>query len=224
MAAVAENTLSEDARIVMVDRHVRPADVTRIDVIQAMLDTPREPFFPKAKRALAYAGETVQIADGRYELDPRVFAKMLDALALTGDDLALIVGAGGGYAAAVASHLAASVVALESDPDLAASSAAALEKYEADAVVSATGPLAEGWAEHQPYNAILVYGGAQGALPSALSAQLAEGGRIIAILMDGPIGRCVIGVKSGDIVGYRQAFDAAAPILPGLEQPKSFEF
>ena len=53
---------------------------------------------------------------------------------------------------------------------------------------------------------------------------LAEGGRIVAISMQGPVGRCVLGVKVGGAVGVRPVFDAAAPVLPGLGRAKGFEF
>lgn len=224
MTAAADNTSMHDARVVMVDRHVRPADVTRHDVIDAFLSTPREAFFPKSKRSLAYVGETMLIAPDRYELDPRVFAKMLDALALESGDLALVAGSGGGYAAAVMSRLASTVVALESDSDLAAAGETALAKFEAEAVITAVGPIEKGWAEHQPYNAILIYGGVEGTAPSALVDQLAEGGRIVWIEMDGAVGRCRLGVKSGGAVGSRPIFDAVAPILPGLAQAQGFSF
>lgn len=229
MTVPTENASFAEARKMMVDRHVRPADVTRIDVINAFLAVPRETFFPKAKRALAYAGETVAVTDGRSELDPRVFAKMLQALALEPSDLALIVGAGGGYAPAVAAHLASTVVALETEEELAAACEASLAKVGAEAVLTARGPLEAGWPEHQPYNAILVYGGIVGAPPAALTDQLGEAGRIVAIRMDdgdaeGALGRCVLGVKSGNTIGYRPIFDAAAPILPGFTKPTAFEF
>lgn len=228
MSALAENASFAEARKVMVDRHVRPADVTRLDVIDAFLTTPRELFFPKARRAIAYACETVEIAEGRYELDPRVFAKMVQTLAPKASDLALVVGAGGGYAAAVTAQIVSTVVALECDEALAASCETALAKLEADAAITARGPLEAGWAEHQPYNAVLVYGAVAGAIPAALTDQLAEGGRIVAILTDddaeGRLGRCVLGIKSGGAMGYRPVFDATAPVLPGMAQSKGFEF
>ena len=90
----------KDARRNMVDCQVRPSDVTRLDLIEAMLWAPRERLLPKARRATAYVGEHVEIAPGRFELDPRVFAKMIDASRVGENDLALVVGGGYGYAAA----------------------------------------------------------------------------------------------------------------------------
>lgn len=224
MVAVAESGSLSGARTIMVDRHVRPADVTRLDIIDSLLEVPRELFFPKPKRALAYIGETVPIANGRFELDPRIFAKMLQALDPSDHDLALIVGSGGGYAAAVMSRLVSTVVALECDEELAAAGSAALAKFETETVVSASGPLEAGWAEYQPYNSILVYGAAAEATPSALTDQLSEGGRIISVVMSGAQGRCMLGVKAGGQIGWRPVFDASAPVLPGLSAAKGFEF
>ena len=69
------------AREAMVDRQVRTADVTRYPIIAAMLAVPREEFVPEPVRPVAYLGEHVPLAPGRVLLDPRVFAKLLEALA-----------------------------------------------------------------------------------------------------------------------------------------------
>ncbi|PJN94140.1 protein-L-isoaspartate O-methyltransferase, partial [Amaricoccus sp. HAR-UPW-R2A-40] len=82
------------AREAMVDGQVRPSDVTRYPIILAMLTVPREDYVPDALREVAYLGEHVPLARGRVVLDPRVFAKMLDALAVGPGDLVLDVGCG----------------------------------------------------------------------------------------------------------------------------------
>ena len=67
-------------RTMMVDTQVRPNDVTKFPIIEAMLAVPREDFVPPARREAAYIGENVPLAPGRVLLEPRSFAKMLDAL------------------------------------------------------------------------------------------------------------------------------------------------
>ena len=67
-------------RTTMVDTQVRTNDVTRYPVIAAMLQVPRENFVPDARREVAYSGENVEIAPGRVLLEPRTFAKLIDAL------------------------------------------------------------------------------------------------------------------------------------------------
>lgn len=212
------------ARRIMVDRHIRPADVTNRALIDAMLQTPREAHFPKARRTHAYMGDHAPLGGGRFELDARVLAKMIEELDPAPSDLALVIGSGGGYAAAVLSQLVAAVVALEPDPTLAALAAAAFERDSRDAVAAESGPLAAGCAKHAPYNVILVNGALAVDPPAAWTEQLAEGGRMAVLRRNDSSGRCDILVKSGQAASSRPVFDAAAPLLPGFEPRAEFEF
>ena len=99
-------------RTTMVDTQVRPSDVTKFPIIDAMLTIPREQFVPADKRELAYVGEHVPLGDGRFVLEPRLLAKMLEAANLQNSDLVLDVGSGLGYSAALAAHIADAVIAL----------------------------------------------------------------------------------------------------------------
>ena len=136
------------AREAMVDRQVRPSDVTRYPIIEAMLAVPREDFVPEALRPVAYLGEHVPLAPGRVLLDPRVFAKLLDALAVGPRDLVLDVGCGLGYSTAVLARMAEAVVALESDPAMAAEAERLLGEHAVDNAVVQAGPLADGVPAH----------------------------------------------------------------------------
>ena len=146
------------AREAMVDRQVRPSDVTRYPIIAAMLAVPREDFVPDALRPVAYLGEHVPLAPGRVLLDPRVFAKLLDALNVGPSDLVLDLGCGLGYSTAVLARMAEAVVALEADAAMAAEAEALLGAHSVDNAVVQTGPLAAGVPEHGPFDAILVEG------------------------------------------------------------------
>ena len=95
-------------RRMMVDTQVRPSDVTKFPIISAMLAVPREDFVPAAKREAAYMSENIDLGEGRVVLEPRTFAKMLDALDITGKELVLDVGSALGYSSAVIAHMAAS--------------------------------------------------------------------------------------------------------------------
>ena len=83
-------------RTMMVDTQVRPNDVTKFPVIEAMLAVPREEFVPAGRRAVAYSGENLDIGRGRVLLEPRTLAKMVDALDIQPDDLILDLGCGYG--------------------------------------------------------------------------------------------------------------------------------
>ena len=209
------------ARNAMVDCQVRPADVTRYSVIEAMLAVPREMFVPRAHREVAYAEMQVPMGPGRVLLDARTFAKMLDAVELRAGELVLDVGAGYGYSAAVAAKIAGTVVALEQDGDLAQHLGDTMARLEVDNVLVERGPLVAGVPGSGPYDVILVECGVE-TVPQALLDQLAEGGRLAAIRMDGVLGRCRIWRRSGDTVSSRAAFDATAPVLPGFDAARPF--
>lgn len=208
-------------RTMMVDTQVRPNDVTKYPIIAAMLAVPREVFVPAAQREAAYVGGNLEIAPGRVLLEPRSFAKMLDALDIAPTDLVLDVGCGLGYSAAVIARLAEAVVALEEDAALAAEAQARLSAEGADNAAVVTGPLAEGAARHGPYDVIVIEGAVE-QVPPALVDQLKEGGRIGCIFMEGALGTCRIGYKRDGLVSWRHAFNASAPVLPGFAARREF--
>jgi protein-L-isoaspartate(D-aspartate) O-methyltransferase len=205
----------------MVDTQVRPSDVTRFTIIDAMLRVPREAFVPPAKRAVAYAGGPIEIAPGRSLLEARTIAKMLDAADLEAEDAVLEIGCGMGYTTALLARMAEAVVAVEEDPDLAAEAESTLGSQGIDNAAVVTGPLAEGHAKAGPYDAIMIFAGVQ-VVPEDLAAQLKEGGRIVAIFMDGRLGEVRRGLKSEGRISWRMMFNASADILSGFERAESF--
>lgn len=209
-------------RTMMVDTQIRPSDVTKFPIIDAMLSVPREDFVPNAMREAAYMGENLELADGRVVLEPRTLAKMLDALAIAGDELVLDVGAGYGYSSAVIARMAEAVVALEDIEPIAADAQDALMQAGADNVVMHVGPLADGAPEHGPYDVIVIQGGVCD-VPEPLLDQLKQGGRIAAVFMDGALGEVRVGYKSGDTVTWRMAFNAGAPVLAGFDRQVAFQ-
>jgi len=208
-------------RTVMVDTQVRPSDVTRLTVIDAMLHVRREVFVPAEKRDVAYAEGEIPLRPGRSVPDPRVLAKMLDVLDPGPEDLVLDIGCGSGYSTAVIGHMAEAVIAVEEDQALAAEAEENLSAESVDNAVVVNAPLAGGAERHGPYDAVFI-GGAVEILPDAIAGQLKEGGRIIAIFMQGVSGQCRLGVKAGDRIAWRAVFDAGAQVLPGFERKRGF--
>lgn len=209
-------------RIMMVDTQIRPSDVTKFPIIDAMLSVPREDFVPRMSREAAYLGENLSIGSDRVLLEPRTLAKMLDALDIGNEEFVLDVGSAFGYSAAVIAHIAEAVVAVEADEAFAQESQEALATAGIDNVIGHVGPLHEGAAEHGPYDVIVVEGGVQ-EVPQSLLDQLKEGGRIAALFMNGALGEVRIGRKRGDQVSWRMSFNAGAPVLPGFERAEEFQ-
>jgi protein-L-isoaspartate(D-aspartate) O-methyltransferase len=206
----------------MVDTQVRPSDVTKFPIIDAMLSVKRESFVPAAQREAAYMGENLPLGKRRVLLEPRTLAKMLDGLAITNTELVLDVGSALGYSAAVIAHMAEAVVAVEENEDMARESQEALVDASVDNVILHTGPLAEGAPQHGPYDVIVVEGGVA-EVPSALLDQLKVGGRIACIFMQGALGEVRIGYKRETGMSWRMSFNAGAPILQGFERQPAFQ-
>lgn len=208
-------------RRVMVDTQVRPSDVTKFPIIDAMLQVPREQFVPDTRSEAAYAGENLDLGHGRVVLEPRTLAKMLEALNLSEDDLVLDVGCAYGYSTAVAARLAQMVIAVEEDEAMASAAQELLAAAGADNAIVHPGPLAAGAPEHGPYDAMLVQGGVA-EFPDDLAAQLKDGGRVACIFMKNALGTVCIGQKSRGNITWKYEFNAGAPVLPGFETPREF--
>lgn len=208
-------------RRIMVDTQVRPSDVTKFPIIDAMLTVPRELYVPDDRREVAYIGENLTLRAGRVLLEARTLAKLLDALDIQPDELVLDLGCGLGYSAAVIARLADTVIAVEEDAGLASEAARLLSEESVDNALVVTGPLTQGSAKHAPYDVITVQGAIE-ILPDALVAQLKDGGRIGAIFMDGALGTVKVGFKMDGQLTWRPVFNAAAPLLGGFNKARAF--
>ncbi len=208
-------------RVMMVDTQVRPSDVTKFPIIDAMLTVPRETFVPEDKREAAYVGENLALAPGRVVLEARTLAKLLDALDIQPGELVLDLGCGLGYSSAVIARLAETVVAVEEDETLAADAQRILSEEGVDNAVVVTGKLVDGAAKCAPYDVITVEGGVE-IVPETVLSQLKEGGRIGVVVMDGAVGTAKVGYKTGGRMTWRPVFNAAAPILPGFQATRGF--
>jgi protein-L-isoaspartate(D-aspartate) O-methyltransferase len=135
----------------------------------------------------------------------------------------LDVGCATGYSAAVLAKLAGHVVALEEDAAMARGASETLAQTGASNVAVASGSLAAGWAENAPYDVIMLEGAAE-AVPDSLLSQLKEGGRLVAVVGSGPIGKATLYRRSGGHTTGQPVFDAAAPLLAGFVKPAAFVF
>ncbi|PZW50878.1 protein-L-isoaspartate(D-aspartate) O-methyltransferase [Humitalea rosea] len=209
----------------MVDGQLRPNRITEPRLLTVMGALPREDFLPPGLLARAYVDEDVRLPGGRALMEPMIIARLIQLLALRPGDRVLVAGAGTGYAAAILAGLGGRVTAVEADAGLLAIARPALAAHTAPgAVTLVEAPPAGGHPAAAPFDAILIEG-AIPALPDALVAQLAEGGRLAAILAGGaPRTRAVLGRRVGAGFGTVDAFDCATLPLPGFATRPSFVF
>jgi protein-L-isoaspartate(D-aspartate) O-methyltransferase len=205
----------------MVDTQVRPSDVTKFPIIDAMLSVPREVYVPQGLREAAYMGENLPLGGGRVMLDPRTLAKLLDALDVTPADVVLDLGCGLGYSTAVLARMAEFVVAVEDDASRVEEAQSLLSENGVDNAAVMFGPLPEGAARSGPYDVILVQGAVE-QVPAGLVDQLKHGGRIGCIFAEGALGVVRIGYKTDGRLHWRFSFNAGAPVVPGFEKAGVF--
>jgi protein-L-isoaspartate(D-aspartate) O-methyltransferase len=215
------------ARRSMVDGQVRTADVTDRRLLAAMLELPRERFFPEDKATLAYHDLDTCVSEpglpARCLLKPMVLAKLLQAVEVGEGDRVLDVGCATGYSTALLAQLAGSVVGLEQDEILAVQARRSLADGGLRNATVVIGPLAVGWRADAPYDVILLQGAAE-VVPDALLGQLKDGGRLAGVLGRGPSAKAMLFRAVGGDVSGRPIFDAAAPSLPGFSKPPAFVF
>jgi len=208
-------------RLTMVDTQVRPSDVTKFPIIDAMLTVQRENFVPDAQREAAYVEDLIDLGKGRCILEPRTFAKMLDALNISNDEVVLDIAPALGYSTAVAAQMAQLVVGVEEDEDLAAEAQTILMDADAVNAIIHSGPLELGAAEHGPYDVIMIQGGVE-QVPEGILDQLKDQGRIACVFVEGDLGTVRIGFKSAGRVTWRYAFNATAPVLTAFSTVDAF--
>lgn len=210
-------------RVKMVDGQLRTTDVTDIALLTAMGTLPREEFVPSRRRALSYIDEDIEVAPGRYIMEASPFAKLVQLARVRPSDFVLDVGCGTGYSSAVLSRLAGSVIGLESDPDLENSATETLARLGCDNVAIVSGSLAKGCPDQGPFD-VIVLQGAVDFVPDELTAQLKDGGRLVAIVGHGNAGKATLFVSENGIVSSRAAFNAAVKPLPEFSREPTFEF
>src|SRR4051794_38329606 len=214
----------ETARANMIESQLRPNKLTDERLIEAFSRLRRELFVPEPLRGVAYVDEDLPLGRGRYLMEPMVAARLLQALMPDRKETALVVGAGVGYEAALLASLTRSVIALEEDEELARLGRAALVDHRIASVIYVETPLAAGHRQRAPYDVIL-FDGAVAEIPPEVAAQLAEGGRMAAVLRPGAgMGRASLTTRTGGVLAQRVIFDAATPLLPGFVPKSVFVF
>lgn len=210
------------ARQSMVLCQLRPNNVTNDRIVEAMNAAPREKFVPKHLNGVAYLDEDLEIAPGRYLVEPRVFAKLIQEADPNEDDVVLDIGCATGYSACVLGALTRAVVAIESSEELVEKANRIISELECENVAVMQGDLADGNAKQGPYDIIHI-NGAISSVPQSLLDQLSDTGRLICVEGAGP-GVATIYEKQDGHISRRSAFEASLPLLPDFSSQKGFLF
>ena len=214
----------EQARFNMIEQQIRPWEVLDQGVLSVFTTVHREDFVPPPYRALAFVDTEVPLPEGQCMLAPKVEARLLQELRLTGDERVLEIGAGSGHMAALLAHRARSVTTLEIRPALAALARENLRRVGIANINVREANGAVGYAAEAPYDAI-VLSGSVAEIPEALLAQLAPGGRLVAIVGEEPMMRAMLVTQVGERQFRRvELFDTVAQRLDGFHEPTRFTF
>ncbi len=215
----------ETRRHNMVEGQIRTNKVTDPALIAAFSELPRELFVPQAQRSIAYIDEDIEIAPGRFLMEPMVLARLIQAAEISKDDMVLDIGCAFGYATAILARLANTVVGLESDKRMVDKANAILGELAVDNVALMKGSLEKGFSKQAPYDVILI-GGAVESIPPTITKQLAEGGRLVTVVSDGTgtTGSGTLVLRQGNDFSSRVLFDASTPPLPGFQRAEEFVF
>ena len=162
----------------MVEDHLRARGIRDERVLRAMTRVPRELFVAEPYRRQAYEDHPIPIGERQTISQPYIVALMLEAVAVKPSDRVLEVGTGSGYVTALLAEMAAEVFSVERHAGLAREASALLARLGYANVTVNVGDGTQGFAEHAPYDGIVVSAAAP-EVPVALLAQLAEGGRMI---------------------------------------------
>ncbi len=187
------------ARARMVERQLRRRGIGDERVLAAIGSVPREEFVPEAVRSRAYADSALSIGEEQTISQPWIVAAICQAMRLSGSELALEVGTGSGYSAAVLSLLADHVVSVERHEALSGGAAQALSSLGISNVELLVGDGSLGVPDRAPFDAIAVHAAAP-APPPALLGQLAEGGRLVIPIASGEADLLTVLRRQGDEV------------------------
>ena len=208
----------------MVESQIRTWDVLDQRVLDLVLELKREDFVPQAYRALAFADMEIPLGSGESMLAPKLEARLVQELGVSATDRVLEIGTGSGYMTALLARLGAHVTSVELIGEFTRNAAARLERSGIRNVTLEIGDGALGWPRHAPYDAILVTGSLP-MLPDEFQAQLAPGGRLVAVVGRPPImtARLVTCIAPGkfNAVGL---FETSIPPLKHAREPERFVF
>ena len=214
----------EQARFNMVEQQIRPWQVLDPQVLTVLSHVQRELFLPQAYQAMAYTDTDIPLGHGQAMSPPRVAARLMHDLHLTGTEKVLEIGTGSGYMSALLAGRAQRVVSLEINPELASNARNNLQRAGITNVDVRVADGSSGASGDAPFDAI-VLGGSVAEVPQALLQQLDIGGRLLAIVGHDHVMVATLFTRTAEAAWSSKAlWDHTAPRLQGFTEPTRFKF
>ena len=214
----------ELARFNMIEQQIRPWEVLDPGLLGLLKKLPRELFVPPQDRDLAFADLNLPISHGECMMQPKVEARLTQALALTSVVRVLEVGTGTGFLSALLASCCAQVASIDIPGYFLKPASARLKSL---GIVNATfeeGDAAEDWAENDGWDAIILTGSVP-VPPHAHRNRLAAGGRLVAIVGQSPIMEAMLYSRNDDgELTELSLFDTSLPPLINVRTPSAFTF
>lgn len=187
---------SEAARRAMIDSQLRVSGINDPAILAAFLAVPREDFVPEARRPVAYADRAVALGDGAVLSPALTYGQMLTAAQPTGEDTVLVIGAPGGYLAALTEKLAAKVTH-----------------------IAATGD----WAKAGEHSLVLVDGAIE-EMPAAMADVVSAEGRLVTGVVERGVTRLALGRKAAGALALTVLAEADFAPLAAFAAPRKWSF
>ena len=214
----------ELARFNMIEQQIRPWEVLDPGLLELLKKLPRELFVPQQHRELAFADLNLPISHGECMMQPKVEARLIQALALTSTDRVLEVGTGTGYLTALLASSCAQVTSIDIHGDFLRSASTRLENLGIVNAAFEEGDAAEDWADDNGWDAIILTGSVP-IPPYSYCNRLTAGGRLVAIVGQSPVMEAMLYRRSNDKESTELSlFDTSLPPLINAQTPSAFIF
>lgn len=212
----------EQARHNMIVQQIRPWDVLNDQVLETVAQTPREEFVPAEYRSLAFIDTTIPLGHGEVMMEPKLEARMLQALEIGAGDTVLEIGTGSGYVTALLAKLGRHIFSVDINAEFTESAGKKLIAHGIDNVTLDTGDAANGWGQRGSFDVIAVTGSLP-VLTEDFQRELNIGGRLFVIVGTAPIMEAHLITRIGENDWRSESlFETVVPALKNAPNGQSF--